>query len=328
MPCYSPLKGWQDRDTKGLTFRRENGLQEMEVACGQCLGCRLDYSRMWAMRIVHESCLHEYDRGNCFITLTYRSEHECTEEEFKEGYFVPPDWSLKKEHWQLFMKRLRKHFAPHRIRFFAVGEYGSICKHGLDLGIVDCPLCNVGRPHYHAILFNCSFNDLESYGSANGELRYTSPTLERIWKYGNVDVAEANFETAAYCARYSLKKVTGVKADEHYMQFDEYGVVTWVSPEFALMSRKPGIGKDWYDVWKDDIFGKNGVAVPGKGMVHGVPRYYDELFKIDDPLKMEEIKNVRERYRREHAEEFAPERLMDKYKVRKARLELFRKGDR
>ena len=71
MPCYSPLKGFKDEETGGIKFRRDGTKETMEVACGQCLGCRLDRSRMWAMRIAHEASLHELDGGNCFITLTY-----------------------------------------------------------------------------------------------------------------------------------------------------------------------------------------------------------------------------------------------------------------
>ena len=194
-----------DQDTGGIVFRNSDGYEKMEVACGQCLGCRLDRSRMWAMRIVHEASMHELEGGNCFITLTYRDRIECSLEELKEGYHVPDDWSLNKKHFQKFMKRLRKYFEPQEIRFFHCGEYGARCKHGLELDRVDCPCCNVGRPHYHACLFNCSFADLEAYGSKNGELRYTSKTLEDIWKYGFVDVGELNFASAAYVARYIMK---------------------------------------------------------------------------------------------------------------------------
>ncbi len=76
MPCYSPLKGWVDSDTGGIKFRRDGAQATMEVACGQCLGCRLDRSRMWAMRIVHESSLYD---DNCFVTLTYDDEHHHDE---------------------------------------------------------------------------------------------------------------------------------------------------------------------------------------------------------------------------------------------------------
>lgn len=319
MPCYSPLQGWKDHDTGGIRFNR-NGkgpLEEMEVACGQCLGCRLDHSRMWAMRIVHESQLHEFDRGNCFITLTYRDESECTPEQRANGYHIPVDWSLNKKHFQDFMKRLRKYFGG-RIRFFHCGEYGNVCEHGFDLDEQPCDCCNVGRPHYHAILFNCSFPDLEQYTMHRGEPRYTSKILEGIWKYGFVDVGEANFESAAYVARYILKKVNGAAAEDHYFKADGG---YWVIPEYITMSRKPGIGKDWYDKYKDDMFPSDEVPVPGLGVIKKVPRYYQELFQHEDAMTLEQIKEMRQKFREEHADEYTPARLKDKYIVKKAQIE-------
>jgi hypothetical protein len=294
----------------------------MDVACGQCLGCRLDWAFVWAMRIVHESVLHELDRGNSFITLTYRDPIECELDEWLKGYHVPNDWSLHKSHWQKFMKRLRRHFEPHKIRFFAAGEYGKKCKHGIELDKVDCPMCNVGRPHWHACLFNCSFDDLEPYFSDGAITRYTSPTLASIWKYGFVDVNELNFDTAAYVARYCLKKITGVMADSHYMQIDLDGVATWVQPEVVYMSRNPGIGSEWFRKYYTDVFPSDEVPVPGQGIVQKVPRYYQEIFEEVFPLELEEIKAIRQAWIREHGEDYTPERLMDRYKVRKARMKL------
>lgn len=326
MPCYSPLKGWKDAETGGIVFRKDgNVIDNMEVACGQCLGCRLDRSRMWAMRIVHESGLHIADQGNSFITLTYRDKIGATQEQLDNGYHIPDDWSLHKDHFVKFMKRLRKHF-PQRIRFFHCGEYGNICKHNIDLRVVKCPMCNVGRPHYHAILFNCSFDDLEVSGTNLDEPRFTSPTLEKIWKYGFVDVGEVNFESAAYVARYVLKKVNGEAADSHYMQCDMDGVVTFVEPEYCTMSRKPGIGRDWYERYKDDVFPSDEVPVPGSGVFKKVPRYYEEILKHEDALTLEEIKAMRQKFMEENSDEYTPERLMDKYKVKKAQVNLLRRS--
>ena len=327
MPCYSPLKGWKDEETGGIKFTRDGTKAKMEVACGQCLGCRLDHSRMWAMRINHESSLHETNGGNCFVTLTYRDPVDCDDVQLEGKFHVPDDWSLNKKHFQDFMKRLRKAFYPQKIRFFACGEYGNICKHRINLDAVRCPLCCVGRPHFHACLFNCSFPDLVSYGASDaGELRYTSGFLESIWKYGFVDVGALNFDSAAYVARYCLKKRTGKMADDHYMLYDLDGVVTFVTPEFSLMSRRPGIGRAWFDRFKDDLFPSDEVPVPGAGVFKGMPRYYDELFKIEEPLKLEEIKAVRQKFLSEHREDFTPQRLMDKYKVAKARTNLLKRS--
>lgn len=309
-------------------FRRDGVRETMEVACGQCLGCRLDYSRMWAMRIVHESTLHEYTGGNCFVTLTYRDLADCTFEQAERGMHVPKDWSLNKRHMQLFFKRLRKEFPENEIRYFYAGEYGRKCKHGIDLSRVKCPLCNCGRPHYHACLFNCSFLDLEPYASDGGITRYTSPALERIWGYGFVDVGELNYNTANYTAKYMLKKVRGVTSDDHYMHFDLDGEITWILPEYTAMSRgnaghkgkRCGIGAGWFDKYRDDVFPSDEVPVPGKGVVKGVPRYYSDILKEEDPAAYEEIKRLRRAFMEAHQEDYTYDRLVQKHICKAARV--------
>ncbi len=320
MACDSPLKGWRDRDTDGLTFRRERSFgQKMEVGCGQCLDCRLDYSRMWAMRIVHESTLHEYNGGNYFVTLTYDDNH------------VPEDWSLKKSHFKNFMKRLRKARPERKIRYFYVGEYGRKCKHGIDLELVNCPLCRVGRPHYHACLFNVSFEDLEAYQSDGGIMRYTSASLERLWGLGFVDVGELNYSSATYTAKYILKKIGGINAVDRYMALDEYGVVTFLLPEYVGMSRgnatskgkKCGIGAGWLEHYKNDVFPSDEVPVPGYGVMKGVPRYYDEILRQEDPEMYDQVKKLRVEFLKAHSDEFTDDRLLSKHKCKKARAALY-----
>ncbi|AJK28325.1 putative replication initiation protein, partial [Eel River basin pequenovirus] len=295
-----------------------------------CLGCRLDYSRMWAMRIVHEASMHEYTGGNCFVTLTYRDMSECSLKELENRKHVPDDWSLDKAHIRNFIKRLRKAFPDQNIRYFYAGEYGRKCKHGIDTELVGCPLCNCGRPHFHACLFNCSFTDLEAYQSDGGIMRYTSPTLEKIWGYGFVDVGELNFSSASYTARYIVKKIKGVKQPDHYMSFDLNGEITFISPEFVGMSRgnaaykgqRCGIGAGWYQKYKDDVFPSDEVPVPGAGVMNGVPRYYDDILRDENPEMFEEVKKLRNTFMREHSEEYTHERLLAKHKCKKARLKL------
>ena len=322
MPCYSPLKGWRNAETGGWQGRASGADMEMEVACGQCLGCRLDRSRMWAMRIVHEASLYQHSTGNSFITLTYRNPIECNKDQLARGLHVPDDWSLHKSHFVKFMKRLRSHRNGEKIRYFMCGEYGRVCRHGLDVDEVSCEVCNFGRPHYHAILFNCSFCDLVKYNIVNGEGRYYSPSLEKIWRYGFVDVGEVNFESAAYVARYALKKKTGQMAEEWY--FDpENG--DFKQPEYCTMSRKPGIGKKWYDKYKSDMFPSDDVPVPGQGVLKGMPRYYETLFGDEDPLTLEAIKEVRRKFKEDHADEYTPERLHSKYRVKQKQIELLKR---
>lgn len=272
--------------------------------------------------------MHEYDGGNCFVTLTYRDEIECDERQFKDGLHVPKDWSLNQVHMQKFFKRLRKHFKGQEIRYFYAAEYGRKCKHGIDLERVGCPLCKCGRPHYHVCLFNCSFDDLEAYQSDHGVMRYTSKTLEKIWGYGFVDVGELNFNSASYTARYILKKINGVKQPDHYMHCDLDGEITWIAPEFVRMSRgnasrkgkRCGIGAEWYEKFKTDVFPSDEVPVPGAGVMKGVPRYYDEIMRAEDPEMYERMKEVRKLFIKEHKEEFEYDRLYAKHKVKKARM--------
>ena len=244
MPCYSPLKGFVNLETGGIVFKRSSlAGKAREVACGQCLGCRLDRSRDWASRIVHEASMYD---DNCFITLTYDEEH------------LPSDGSLNKKHFQDFMKRLRKKFPERRIRYYHCGEYGE----------------KLDRPHYHACLFNFDFRDKEFFNERDGNTLFSSEILEKVWGRGFCTIGELTFQSAAYCARYVTKKVTGRESQEHYLRCDEYGVAFWLEPEYSTMSRRPGIGKFWYEKFKGDVFPSDECPVPGVGVLKKVPRYY------------------------------------------------------
>ncbi len=301
MACYSPLKGFKDNETGGILFKRNAQTTEtMEVACGQCFGCRLDRTRMWAMRIIHESELHKDDAGSCFITLTYRSEAESTIEQLNKKHHVPKDYSLNKSHFQKFIKRLRKKF-PQKIRYFQCGEYGDETK----------------RPHYHAVLFNCNFEDQRLWTEKEGLLTYTSQILEDLWQYGYCTVSELNWETASYTSGYILKKVNGQMADEEYLRSDENGEAYWVLPPYLTMSlgrkRPGGIGAQFYERYKSDFFPSDTCPVPGKGIYQSIPRYYQALYADESPDGMEKIKQLRQVFYNAHRADFTPQRLHDKY---------------
>ena len=230
MPCFSPLKGWYSKDRtklgkRSIVFNPRDGLLDRPIAvpCGQCIGCRLERSRQWATRCVHEASLHE---NNCFITLTYDDAH------------LPSDLSLNLVHFQKFMKRLRKRFGD-GIRFFHCGEYGE----------------NFGRPHYHACLFNFDLPDRVLWSTRSGVNLYTSHILSSLWPFGFVTVGDVTFESAAYVARYVMKKVTGKNAQDHYEWVHPItGQVYERAPEYVTMSRRPGIGKGWLEKYMSDVF--------------------------------------------------------------------------
>ena len=221
MPCYHPIPAYR-LPSGSVVFHDKGDGSPFEVPCGRCVGCRLDKSRVWALRCVHEASLHD---ENSFITLTYAPEH------------LPSDGGLVKEDFQKFMKRLRKKFAPRRIRYYMCGEYGD----------------RTNRPHYHALLFGLDFSDREALPpSASGADLFTSKTLEKVWGKGFVTVGDVTFESAAYCARYIMKKLNGpaceVVNDETglrpYERFDSRtGEIVEVEKEYCAMSRIEQIGR-------------------------------------------------------------------------------------
>lgn len=248
MPCYHPLTAWQTDDGTVIFSERGRIRRELQLPCGQCVGCRLERSRQWAVRCYHEQQMH---RENCFITLTYSDE------------FLPPDWSLNYSHFQKFMKRLRKLKGPSR--FFMCGEYGD----------------ENFRPHYHACLFGVQFRDRQNWRkSASGFDTFRSEELDRLWGMGHAELGELTFESAAYVARYVMKKVTGKDAERHYETFDPYtGEIFNRTPEFARMSLKPGIGFDWYAKFRSEVFPRDRVVINGREV--RPPRYYDKCLQSE-----------------------------------------------
>jgi len=277
------------------------------VACGQCLGCRVDHRIMWAIRIVHESYLHEDHFGNSWLTLTYRDPSECTKQQFKDGHYVPSNYSLRPEDVSKFIRALRKKNKDHKIRYFYCGEYGDENQ----------------RPHYHVCLFNHSFKDQQLFKDDEGVYTYTSPSLDAVWPFGFSTVAELNYHTASYTAGYCFKKITGKRAKEHYLRCDENGEAYWLTPEYIRMSTgrgKPsGIGAKFYEKFKSDIFPSDVSPVPGYGTTQLVPRYYQEILQSQDPGTLELVKKLRQTYYEKHKADFTPERLRAKYACARAR---------
>lgn len=284
MPCYYPMQAYRARSLnesgkRGIVFSLKDGYQDMPVTlpCGQCIGCRLERSRQWAVRCVHEAQMYD---DNCFITLTYSND------------FLPPDGSLSVRDFQLFMKRLRKRFGD-GIRFFHCGEYGEKFR----------------RPHYHALLFNFDFVDKTLWKEVNGQKLYRSKALEELWPYGHSSVGTATFESAAYVARYIMKKVNGDDSFLHYanVDVDTGEVLSVLKPEYTTMSRRPGIGKAWFDKFGSDVFPRDEVVVRGKKM--RPPKYYDSVYELIDPDDALRIKVRRRAAAKVHSDDCTPERL-------------------
>lgn len=307
MPCYRPLKAFQeiiDKKSRIVFDERklEDGLynRPISLACGQCIGCRLDRSRVWALRCCHEASLHE---TNSFITLTFNP-HEFPE------YFH----NLDNQVFVNFMKRLRitveREYGIRGLRFFHCGEYGAP-QIDPDSGIIQ----RFRHAHHHFILFGFDFPDKELFSMKGGTYLYRSAFLERLWSdpktgrsYGFSSIGNVTFDSCAYVARYVTKKVTGQLADDWYGD---------TKREYLTMSRRPGIAREWIEKFYSDVYPKDFITF-NNGLKLNPPKYYDRIYDMIDHNEMERIKDERqERFEEviitpEYVREHTPERLSAK----------------
>ena len=304
MQCLRPLSAWRQPSTENngkstIVFGRQH-LENYDVAtsldlpCGQCINCRLERSRRWAVRIMHESQLHE---KNSFLTLTYDNDK------------LPSGGTLRVEDFQLFMKRLRRGSSS-PLRFFHCGEYG--CD---DPETCLQPGCqHTARPHYHAIIFGENFShDRQLYKTTKrGDQLFNSPSLSDTWGLGHAVIGNLSFESAAYVARYCLKKITGDDAEAHYKGR---------KPEYVTMSRRPGIGADWYDKYKKEVYPSDSVVMRGREMLP--PPYYDKLLEKSDPALFDKIKRERTNAAKDFAdsEDSRSRRLIDRRIVKEQTIQ-------
>ena len=275
MPCFRPLHAYRgppgETGRPSIVFKRSSSVrgEKLDLPCGSCVGCRLERSRQWAVRCVHEASLYD---ENTYITLTYNEKN------------LPKNLSLDVSHFQKFLKRLRKKFTGRKIRFFHCGEYGE----------------KKQRPHYHALLFNIEFKDKKFFKMFNGNRLYKSDILTAAWSLGFATIGDLTFESAAYVARYCMKKITNKET-----RVDRRGK-TWPSaaehyhgrkPEYTTMSRggrgvgMGGIGKGWYEKNSSDVFPNDSVVVRGREM--RPPKFYDRQLEKTDPDLLEKLKKVR-----------------------------------
>ena len=287
MSCYHPLPairkyasdqyaiGKRGQEFASFIDPKTGELVEpLQVPCGKCIGCRLDYSRTWADRCVLESL--EYDKKLCwFVTLTYDNDHLITSE--RSLLTDKNTLTLYPRDVTLFLKRLRDawdyRYNWQGIRYYLCGEYGS----------------TTARPHYHLLLFNCPIPDLKySAKNTRGDIHYNSDELTELWGNGFICIGELTWETAAYTARYVLKKFKGETKDETEAYYKNAGLV----PEFTRCSRRPGIARGYYEAHKDEIYKNDEIILP-KGKVTKPPKYFDNLMKDDDMKVISMIKYAR-----------------------------------
>lgn len=295
MPCDSPLKGFRSLEKHEgtgkpvITFnplKAINSTNPITIPCGQCIGCKLEKARQWAVRMEHESQLYE---ANNFLTLTYDKKN------------LPADYSVDLKTWQDFMKRYRKSIEPRLIRFYMCGEYGS----------------KNFRPHYHAIIFGHDFEDkVHVETNERGDKLYSSKSLEKLWDKGRAILGDVTFESCGYVARYVTTKQTGETAGAFYLrQNPDTGFWHQVEPEFSTQSRKPGLGAPWLTRFKTDVYPSDEVVSRGRTMKP--PRFYDTKLTEEE---LDELKRRRKAASIKYKPNNTPERLKVRATVRNARI--------
>lgn len=305
MPCFHPLKAYKSRERNpatGLYLIMFNPLKALveassfSVPCGQCIGCKIARAEQLMVRCVHESKMHA---ENCFLTLTFDNQH------------LPENYSVSKPEFQNFMKRLRKSLEPKKIRFLGTGEYGE---HTL-------------RPHYHALIFGHRPTDLKRYSQTKqGFILYNSNQISEVWPYGDVKVGSVDAGSAGYVARYALKKLHGSNeytAAHYTRQHPISGQFYVVEPEFALYSRRPGLGSTWFDKYKSDCFPSDFLAL-NDGRLCAVPQYYSRKLE-KEALETKRIKWKRKAHAVRNREHSTPQRLQVREEIKTSKIKLLKR---
>ncbi len=228
---------------KDFYSERRHGSPQV-VPCGNCVGCRAEQGRQWAVRMMHESRMHQ---SSVFVTLTLDEEHLNEKSE------------LSAKDFSGFVKSLRK-TQERPLSYFGCGEYGER---------------NL-RPHYHALLFGVDFLDRVSCVDGNGRDFWKSQTLTDVWGRGLAELGTVTMASASYVAGYIRKKV---KAKDAIRANPLTGEL--LEPEFARMSLRPAIARRWIERWWTDVYPRDFVVIDG--VEAKPPRYYDKFMDLEDP---------------------------------------------
>lgn len=197
MLCSSPFIKEEGRFKKYKKVKSYGSVQIFP--CNQCLNCRINHARLWKNRILLEA---KYMKYSYYVTLTYNDIQMPTKVNTTTGeeYGI-----LNKKDLSNYLKRLRKSHEPHKLRFYACGEYGE----------------TKWRPHFHLAIFS---NEQISRGDLTKAWRFTDliplcgPGCEDESCYckkplnqqdkGFVKIGDIANGSAAYIAGYVQKKAS------------------------------------------------------------------------------------------------------------------------
>lgn len=315
MTCYHPLRAWKGKWKNPETgkrpyvfdYKQANNKELVEqLPCGQCIGCKLDLSKMWGARMMHET--HFHDKSS-FLTLTYTDDNVPLTD---NGQMTLQSGNGNKSDIQKFIKRIRK--AGIKCKYYQAGEYGD----------------QFGRPHHHVCLFGYDFPILREITgkTETGHYIYKSDELDDFWQKGNAYIGELTFQSAAYVARYCLKKVTGGNNERFWRRYGCENAEDYYCgrvPEWNSMSN--GIGQEYYKKYKKDLYNYDICVVGEGGKSTKMPRYYDTLHEKEITEKeAKEIKSKRRRRAARHRRlDGTPERLAVREFIKKRQNEYLRR---
>lgn len=281
MSCYHPLIGVKQnnglyqilssRNKEEFEWLKKSNPSAILIPCGRCIGCRIDYSRYWADRMMLEL---ETNKKAIFVTLTYDEDHVPYVFDDEDNCYA---MTLRKRDCQLWLKRLRRKFKDVRIRFYLAGEYGT----------------RTSRPHYHCILFGIGLEDFPNKKACGkndlNNLYYRDDDFTAIWSNGYVLFSEVSWRTCAYVARYVTKKI-GTWFD---FDFDSAGI----QKEFCTMSRRPGIGAEYLSMHPDCLDHQYiNITTPEGGRKIPLPKYYLRKLELTDKERYDKMVSDRQAY--------------------------------
>lgn len=266
----------------------------MQIPCGHCWACFLNKAADWATRCMFEAQRWE---NNYWITLTYDEDHLPIAEWIKyKKYEDNKEWhweilentgdeswqdgTVQIEELQRFINTMRKDFERRGhtgIRYFAAAEYGS----------------ENHRPHYHIIFFNLPLR-LDEFYDAHLDNRthsfsWKSKEIDKWWKQGIAEVTEVEWCNCAYTARYNSKAlIDGAKKQEEYAKQGKL-------KEFITMSRRPGIGNNYFNENMSKIYENDEIIIQtfNGSCVVKPPKAWDKKFKELFPEAFEDLKRNR-----------------------------------
>lgn len=255
MTCFAPLKMFRSAELnengkRPLTnnpLKALNSHVAVRLPCGRCNGCHVDKRKQMAMRVMHEAQMHSC---NYFLTLTQDLDKR------------PVSNSLAKRDLQLFHKRVRNLYGS-GIKYFGCGEMGE----------------NGDNPHYHDILMADVelFPDKVLWTKRSTGPVWKSAQLEELWPNGLCEFTSVTMASASYVAGYCMKKLPAADDPSLVRLSPVDGQWHTVEPEFATMSRRPGLGSSWFDKFEADCFPLDFLIIDGKKVKP--PKYYLDKVK-------------------------------------------------